>query len=58
MGSANWEVPKTLGRNPPPKCKKCNDVFLKNPKSKLKGICRECENDVGMQRLGKGFRMV
>ena len=39
------------------KCKKCG-VFLTNPKSKLKQACRECENDVGMSRMGKGFKYV
>ena len=39
------------------RCKKCG-VFLTNPKSKLKQACRECENDVGMSRMGKGFKYV
>ena len=38
------------------KCKQCNDVYLTNPKSKEKGICRECENDVGVGKTGKGFK--
>ena len=38
------------------KCKKCNDVILTNPKSKEKGICRECENDIGADKMGKGFK--
>ena len=37
------------------KCKKCEDVYLTNPRSKMKGVCRECENDVGVGKVGKGF---
>ena len=37
------------------KCKKCEDVYLTNPTSKMKGVCRECENDVGVGKVGKGF---
>ena len=44
-----------MSRGPPPKCKNCNDEYLTNPKSKLKGVCRECENDIGMSKPGKGF---
>ena len=38
------------------KCKQCNDVYLTNPNSKEKGICRECENDICVGKTGKGFK--
>ena len=47
---------KTLSKGPPPKCKECDDVYLKNPKSKKEGICRECKKDVGTGNMGKGFK--
>ena len=38
-------------------CKTCG-TYLTNPKSKLKKSCRECDKDVGMSRMGKGFKYV
>ena len=44
-----------MGRERPPKCKECNDVYLTNPKSKKEGVCRECKKDIGAGNMGKGF---
>lgn len=46
-----------MGKKERIKCKKCG-VLLSNPKSKLKQSCRECDKDIGMSKLGKGFKYV
>ncbi len=46
-----------MGKKEKIRCKKCG-VFLTNPKSKEKKSCRECDNDIGMSKLGKGFKYV
>lgn len=46
-----------MGKKEKIRCTKCG-AFLTNPKSKLKKLCRECDKDVGMSRLGKGFKYV